>query len=119
MGRPSTYATEVCERAVRLVHEHASEYRSPWAAIRTNRHCAADRPSQCKGGEAVKSPHAAQGGRVGRLVYRVSTIPLIVVSTPDQNSSERARLISSGMLSSTTDRTTLGPADSMRNVQFR
>ena len=33
MGRPSTYAPEVRERAVRMVQEHASEYPSQWAAI--------------------------------------------------------------------------------------
>ena len=54
-----------------------------------------------------------EGGRVERLVMRPigndapgvksqvpdSTISLIVARTPDQNSSERARLVSSGMLS--------------------
>ncbi len=35
MGRPKTYAPEVRERAVRLVQEHASEYPSQWAAIRS------------------------------------------------------------------------------------
>ena len=35
MGRPSTYAPEVRERAVRMVQEHASEYPSQWAAIRS------------------------------------------------------------------------------------
>jgi transposase len=35
MGRPSPYAPEVRERAVRMVQEHASEYPSQWAAIRS------------------------------------------------------------------------------------
>ena len=35
MGRPSMYAPEVRERAVRMVQEHASEYPSQWAAIRS------------------------------------------------------------------------------------
>src|SRR5437762_4597509 len=74
-----------------------------------------------------------EGGRVERLVMRPigndapgvksqvpdSTISLIVARTPDQNSSERARLVSSGMLSSVTDRTTPGLPDSMRKVQVR
>jgi hypothetical protein len=53
------------------------------------------------------------------LLVLASTIPLMVDSTPDQNSSERARLVSSGMLSSVTERTTPGSPDSMRKVQFR
>jgi hypothetical protein len=32
MGRPSTYAPEVRERAVRMVQERAAEYPSHWAA---------------------------------------------------------------------------------------
>lgn len=36
MGRPSTYAPEVRERAVRMVQEHAAEYPSQWAAIRSD-----------------------------------------------------------------------------------
>jgi transposase len=35
MGRPSKYAPELRERAVRLVQEHAEEYPSQWAAIRS------------------------------------------------------------------------------------
>lgn len=35
MGRPSTYAPEVRERAVRMVREHAAEYPSQWAAMRS------------------------------------------------------------------------------------
>jgi transposase len=35
MGRPSKYAPELRERAVRLVQEHAGEYPSQWAAIRS------------------------------------------------------------------------------------
>ncbi len=35
MGRPSVYAPEVRERAVRMVQEHAAEYPSQWAAIRS------------------------------------------------------------------------------------
>ena len=33
MGRPSRYAPEVRERAVRMVFAHQSEHRSQWAAI--------------------------------------------------------------------------------------
>ena len=35
MGRPSRYAPEVRERAVRMVFEHAPEHESQWAAIRS------------------------------------------------------------------------------------
>lgn len=35
MGRPSRYAPEVRERAVRLVEEHLSEHDSEWAAMRS------------------------------------------------------------------------------------
>jgi transposase len=35
MGRPSKYAPELRERAVRLVQEHADEYPSQWAAMRS------------------------------------------------------------------------------------
>jgi transposase len=35
MGRPSTYAPELRERAVRLVFEHTEQHPSQWAAIRS------------------------------------------------------------------------------------
>src|SRR5215472_12314700 len=35
MGRPTKYAPELRERAVRMVFEHAGEYPSQWAAIRS------------------------------------------------------------------------------------
>jgi transposase len=35
MGRPSKYSPEFRERAVRMVHEHAAEYPSQWAAIQS------------------------------------------------------------------------------------
>jgi transposase len=35
MGRPSRYAPELRERAVRMVYEHAAEYPSQWAAIQS------------------------------------------------------------------------------------
>ena len=35
MGRPSKYSPELRERAVRMVFEHASEYSSQWAAMRS------------------------------------------------------------------------------------
>jgi transposase len=35
MGRASRFSPEVRERAVRMVFEHASEYPSQWAAIRS------------------------------------------------------------------------------------
>ena len=35
MGRPSKYSPELRERAVRMVQEHAHEYPSQWAAIRS------------------------------------------------------------------------------------
>lgn len=35
MGRLSKYAPEFRERAVRMVHEHAAEYPSQWAAIQS------------------------------------------------------------------------------------
>ena len=35
MGRPSKYSPELRERAVRMVTEHAHEYSSQWAAIRS------------------------------------------------------------------------------------
>jgi transposase len=35
MGRPSNYAPELRERAVRMVFEHAPEYPSQWAAIKS------------------------------------------------------------------------------------
>src|SRR5262245_473504 len=35
MGRPSKYSPELRERAVRMVFEHAPEYPSQWAAIRS------------------------------------------------------------------------------------
>ncbi len=35
MGRPSRYAPEVRERAVRMVFEHEGEYESQWPAIRS------------------------------------------------------------------------------------
>ena len=33
MGRPSRYAPEVRERAVRMVYAHQGEHKSQWAAI--------------------------------------------------------------------------------------
>ncbi len=45
MGRPSRFSPEVRERAVRMVQEHAAEYPSQWAAIRSVAEkigCAAD-----------------------------------------------------------------------------
>ena len=35
MGRPSKYSPELRDRAVRMVIEHAPEYPSQWAAIRS------------------------------------------------------------------------------------
>ena len=35
MGRPSNYSPEFRERAMRMVHEHAAEYPSQWAAIQS------------------------------------------------------------------------------------
>ena len=35
MPRPSKYSPELRERAVRMVHEHAHEYPSQWAAMRS------------------------------------------------------------------------------------
>src|SRR5438094_2779158 len=35
MGRPTKYAPELRERAVRMVFDHTSEYPSQWAAIRS------------------------------------------------------------------------------------
>ncbi len=35
MGRPSKYAPELRDRAVRMLQEHADEYSSQWAAIRS------------------------------------------------------------------------------------
>ncbi len=35
MPRPSKYSPELRERAVRMVHEHAPEYPSQWAAMRS------------------------------------------------------------------------------------
>ena len=35
MGRPSRYAPELRERAVRMVYEHGAEYPSQWAAIQS------------------------------------------------------------------------------------
>jgi transposase-like protein len=35
MARPSKYSPEVRERAVRMVFEHAGEYPSQWAAMRS------------------------------------------------------------------------------------
>jgi transposase len=35
MARPSKYSPELRERAVRMVFEHAAEYPSQWAAIRS------------------------------------------------------------------------------------
>jgi hypothetical protein len=54
MGRPSTYAPEVRERAVRLVQEHSSEYPSQWAAI-SHRGKSGARRKFCGGGRARPS----------------------------------------------------------------
>lgn len=35
MARPSKYSPDLRERAVRMVFEHAHEYPSQWAAIRS------------------------------------------------------------------------------------
>ena len=35
MPRPSKHSPELRERAVRMVHEHAAEYPSQWAAMRS------------------------------------------------------------------------------------
>ena len=74
---------------------------------------------------AVAAPRpVAEGRRLEARARDESQVPdlttsLMVARTPDQNSSERARLVSSGMLSSVIDRTTPELPDSMRKVQFR
>jgi transposase len=35
MPRPSTYSPKLCDHAVRMVFEHAHEYPSQWATIRS------------------------------------------------------------------------------------
>jgi transposase-like protein len=35
MGRPSKYSPELRERAVRMVFDHAKDYASEWAALRS------------------------------------------------------------------------------------
>ena len=82
MGRPSTYAPEVCERAVRMVQEHAAEYPSHWAATGSGPF-ERDDPNQTGLAQVTKGAPTGIGppadvDRVDVAVWRIVDRPEIV-----------------------------------------
>ena len=62
MGRPSRYALELRERAIRLVEEQAAEHPSQWAAIASIASPGVHRRDAAQGGAPAERDRGQRGG---------------------------------------------------------